>query len=235
MSRNRLNQILSVSAAVLLLAAMTLAGCGKTETSNERVSDDSTETPVTKPEAELGEAAPFPGSASPKPDMSQTETVSFQSGMEVGEIPMPFEVEDVTGPNEGKILCYRCLYGERPVVGIFVRELGPQTETLIQQIDQEVAAHKDDKLAAFVVLLSENPGEQKSKLKQIASEKKIQHVPLTVYEGTDSPLGYNVKQEAAVNVMLWEGVVKANRAFRTGELDQSGIQEVVEDTRLMVN
>jgi ribosomal protein L30E len=120
-------------------------------------------------------------------------------------------------------------------VGIFVRELGPQTETLIQQIDQEVAAHKDDKLAAFVVLLSENPGEQKSKLKQIASEKKIQHVPLTVYEGTDSPLGYNVKQEAAVNVMLWEGVVKANRAFRTGELDQSGIQEVIEDTRLMVN
>ncbi|QDU00833.1 hypothetical protein V6x_05090 [Gimesia chilikensis] len=235
MSRNRLNQILSVSAAVLLLAAMTLAGCGKTETSNETVTDASTEMPVTKPEAELGGAAPLPGSASSKPDMSQTETVSFQSGMEVGEIPMPFEVEDVTGPNEGKTLCYRCLYGERPVVGIFVRELGPQIETMIQQIDQEVAAHKDEKLAAFVVLLSENPGEQKSKLKQIASEKKIQHVPLTVYEGTDSPLGYNVKQEAAVNVMLWEGVVKANRAFRTGELDQSGIQEVVEDTRLMVN
>lgn len=235
MSRNRLNQILSVSAAVLLLAAMTLAGCGKTETSNETVSDADSETPVAKPEAELGAAAPLPGSASSKPDMSQTETVSFQSGMEVGEVPMPFEVEDVTGPNEGKTLCYRCLYGERPVVGIFVRELGPQTETLIQKIDQEVAAHKDDKLAAFVVLLSENPGEEKSKLKQIASEKKIQHVPLTVYEGTDSPLGYNVKQEAAVNVMLWEGVVKANRAFRTGELDQSGIQEVVEDTRLMVN
>jgi hypothetical protein len=44
-----------------------------------------------------------------------------------------------------------------------------------------------------------------------------------------------VKKEAAVNVMLWEGVVKANRAFRSGELNAAGIQEVVEDTRLMVN
>ncbi|QDT25276.1 hypothetical protein [Gimesia panareensis] len=229
MCRNRFTQILSASAAALLLSAVMLSGCGKTETTAEG--------PPAAPESELGTATAIPGAeaSSGQPDLSQTETVSFQSGMDVGAIPMPFEVEDVTGPNKGDTLCYRCLYGERPVVGIFVRELDPKAETLIQQIDQEVASHQADKLAAFVVLLTDDPAKVKPELKKIASEKKIQHVPLTVFAGTESPLGYNVKKEAAVNVMLWEGDVKANRAFRTGELDDAGIQEVVEDTRLMVN
>jgi len=227
MYRGRFNRMLTMSVAGLLLTVTLLTGCGKTETGETQ----------TTPENELGSAAAFPEpeTSGEEPDMSQTETVAFQSGMEVGEIPMPFEVEDITGPNKGKTLCYRCLYGERPVVGIFVRELEPQTEALIQKIDQEVAEHQDDKLAAFVVLLAEEPAEMKSKLESIASNKKIQHVPLTVFEGAESPLGYNVKPEAAVNVMLWEGEVKANRAFRAGELNDAGIQEVVEDTRLMVH
>lgn len=229
MCRNHLNQILSLPAATLMLAAVVLVGCGKTEAPADAT--------VGAPESDLGAASSLPGSesASAESDLSQTETVSFESGMDVGEIPMPFEVEDVTGPNKGNTLCYRCLYGERPVVGIFVRELKPETEALIQKIDQEVAAHEDDKLAAFVVLLTDDPAMVKPRLKQIASEKKLQHVPLTVFAGTESPLGYNVKKEAAVNVMLWEGGVKANRAFRSGELNAAGIQEVVEDTRLMVN
>lgn len=233
MYRNRLNQVLSLPVAALMLAATVLAGCGKTETTPETTST----TPLTAPASELGAPASIPGaeSSAGKPDMSQTETVSFESGMDVGAIPMPFEVEDVTGPNKGNTLCYRCLYGERPVVGIFVRELKPETEALIQKVDQEVAAHEEDKLAAFVVLLTDDPAAVKPQLKQLASNKKIQHVPLTVFTGTESPLGYNVKKEAAVNVMLWEGVVKANRAFRSGELNEAGIEEVIEDTRLIVN
>ncbi len=30
-----------------------------------------------------------------------------KSGLPVGEFPPPFDVQDITGPNQGKTLCYR--------------------------------------------------------------------------------------------------------------------------------
>ena len=32
---------------------------------------------------------------------------AVQSGLKVGEFVSPFDVEDITGPNKGKTLCYR--------------------------------------------------------------------------------------------------------------------------------
>ena len=32
---------------------------------------------------------------------------AVQSGLQVGDFVSPFDVEDVTGPNKGKTLCYR--------------------------------------------------------------------------------------------------------------------------------
>ena len=32
---------------------------------------------------------------------------AVQSGLKVGESVNPFDVDDVTGPNKGKTLCYR--------------------------------------------------------------------------------------------------------------------------------
>jgi len=58
---------------------------------------------------------------------------------------------------------------------------------------------------------------------------------LTVFEGAAGPEGYQVTKEAAVNVMMWEGTVKANRAFPKGQLKAEGIQEVIADSRLIVN
>src|SRR5579872_2595838 len=46
----------------------------------------------------------------------------LKSGLPVGESVPPFNVRDITGPNEGKTLCYRCAYGATPVVTIFTRE-----------------------------------------------------------------------------------------------------------------
>ncbi|MCA9015555.1 MAG: hypothetical protein KDA77_09525 [Planctomycetaceae bacterium] len=220
------HKIWSVVFVCPVWAAMMLAGCGSTEQAATAVT---------------GEAATQPGAAAPdgaaegsRPDLNETDEVTFQSGMEVGAIPLPFDVEDVTGPNQGKHLCYRCLYGGRPVVGIFVRDLDEQAKTLIQKIDQEVAAHQAEQLAAFVVVLTDDPAAAKSDLKKVAEETKIKHVPLTVFEGTAGPAGYNVTQEAAVNVMIWEGEVKANRAYQKGQLNAAGIQEVIADTRLIV-
>jgi hypothetical protein len=32
---------------------------------------------------------------------------AVQSGRKVGEVASPFDVDDITGPNKGKTLCYR--------------------------------------------------------------------------------------------------------------------------------
>ena len=32
---------------------------------------------------------------------------AVQSGLQVGAFASPFDVEDITGPNKGKTLCYR--------------------------------------------------------------------------------------------------------------------------------
>ena len=32
---------------------------------------------------------------------------AVQSGLKAGEFAVPFDVDDITGPNKGKTLCYR--------------------------------------------------------------------------------------------------------------------------------
>jgi hypothetical protein len=43
----------------------------------------------------------------------------LESGLPVGDSVPAFNVRDITGPSEGKTLCYRCQYGSRPVVTVF--------------------------------------------------------------------------------------------------------------------
>ncbi|WP_339681978.1 hypothetical protein [Gimesia maris] len=226
----RATRILLAVMCVSLGSVVFVTGCGtsgQTPQSLTNVADQESE-------SSAAEISGVEGSESDA-DQDQTERVTYQSGMEIGAFPMPFEVADVTGPNKGKTLCYRCLYGERPVVGIFVRELDEPTTALIQKIDSEVAAHQDEKLAAFVVMLTDTPAEVKTELEKIASKNQIEHIPFTVFEGTAGPLGYNIKQDASLNVMMWEGVVKANRAWQAGQLKPDEISEVIADTRLMIH
>jgi len=222
----RQNKILLVFAVWPVLAVMILVGCGKTEETADSDPNRPLDVSVAISENEAADVVP---------QMNETEEVVFISGMDVGAVPLPFEVDDVTGPNKGKYLCYRCLYGGRPVVGIFVRDLDENTQTLIKKIDQEVAANQEKKLAAFVVLLTDDPQSMKPDLEKIAVENEIKNVPLTVYKGAAGPEGYQIAKEAAVNVMMWVGEVKANRAFPKGQLNEAGIQEVIADTRLIVN
>ena len=230
MSVVRVAGMMSAFTFGFLYCVVCMTGCGNSGQVTEAQNDPSIEATAASAADEI--ETEISGSNS---DQKSTERETYQSGMEIGAIPLPFEVADVTGPHKGKTLCYRCLYGERPVVGVFVRELDESTTKLIQEIDAAVDALQDEKLAAFVVMLTETPAEVKPDLERIAAEYQIQHVPLTVYEGVTGPPGYNVKQDASVNVMMWEGVVKANRAYQAGQLKPEEIKEVIADTKLIVH
>ena len=78
----------------------------------------------------------------------------LKSGLQIGDRPPAYNVKDITGPSEGTSLCYRCKFGDRPVVNIFAREMTPEVIALVKQIDGIVGKNEEKKMAAFVTLLA---------------------------------------------------------------------------------
>lgn len=160
----------------------------------------------------------------------------LKSGIEVGGRPGAYTVNDCTGPNAGKSLCYRCSYGGRPVVNIFAREIDGNVEDLIAQIDKKVGANKDQKMAAFVVHLTDDADKSSANLKKVAGAKKIKNTPLTNFEGEAGPSSYNISKDADVTVLMWvKGKVKVNHSFKKGDLSKDKIKKVVNDTSKILN
>ena len=153
------------------------------------------------------------------------------SGPRIGERVVSFKVKDCTGPQMGGTLCYQCAYGDRPVVVIFTRRLGDDVISLTKQIDTVVAEHSDQKLAAFVVHLSENPDTAAPRLRKIAETSKLTKTPLTTFATRDGPAGYAISPEADVTVLMWaDQKVRASRSFGRDKLSESDIKLVIEDS-----
>lgn len=156
----------------------------------------------------------------------------IESGLQVGDYPGAFNVTDITGPSAGEKLCYRCQYGARPVVSIFVRSMDENTTKLVKEIDAVVAKNSDGKkMAAFVTVLSADPDAQEKALADVAKGQGIKHTPLTVFENAVGPAKYKISEKANVTVMMWvDSSVKVNHAFGEGELNADAIAKVVKDT-----
>ena len=155
-----------------------------------------------------------------------------KSGLQPGALPGAFNVQDVTGPAKGKSLCYRCRYGERPVVSIFARDLDEKTVELIKKVDQKVEKNKDAQMSAFVVLLTDDPDAAEKQLQEVAEKNKIKNVPLTIYPGIAGPPKYDLSEKADLTVLMWvKSDVKVNHALAEQEqLDQKKIEQIVADT-----
>lgn len=104
--------------------------------------------------------------------------------------------------------------------------------SLVKQIDEQVSSNKEKELAAFVVLLSDDPDAAARKLEEIAKKENIKNVPLTVFDGAAGPSSYKLAKDAAVTVIVWKGLeVQANHAFKKGELKPEGVKAVVASTK----
>lgn len=154
-----------------------------------------------------------------------------QSGLQVGDRAGSFNVKDITGPNKGKFLCYRCAYGSRPCVAIFAREITNNVASLVKQVDEQVGKNQDKYMCAFFVLLAEDEDAAAGKLEELAKKHDIKNVPLTVFDGAAGPPDYKIAKEAEVTVLLlWKDAVSANHTFGKGELEKKGIDAIVADT-----
>jgi len=117
------------------------------------------------------------------------------------------------------------------VVNVFAREITDNLTSLVKQIDEKVVANDDKKMAAFIVLLTDDPDAVEAKLKELAEKQKIEKTPLTVFDGPAGPPNYKIAKTADVTVMMWVGgKVKVNRVYAKGELDKAAIDKIVTDT-----
>lgn len=122
------------------------------------------------------------------------------------------------------------------MVSIFAREITDELTSLVKQIDKAVGKNEKQKMAAFVVFLSDDPDATEPKLKALAEKHGIKNVPLTIFDGTAGPPRYKIAKDAAVTVMMWRGFkVSSNHAFAKGKLDKSGIKKVVASTSKILN
>ena len=119
------------------------------------------------------------------------------------------------------------------MVCIFTRTLTGNLASLVKQIDKQVAKNKEKDMRAFVVLLTDEVDAAEKKLVVFAKKHGIKNVPLTVFDGIAGPPKYKIAKDAEVTVMLWRGndkTVKANHAFRKGQLKAANVKAIGKDT-----
>lgn len=156
-----------------------------------------------------------------------TNVWAVESGLKIGDRAPAFNVLDVTGPNKGKELCYRCKFGNAPVVSIFTRELSEPVVATIVELDKKLA--KNDKLKGFVVYMTDDKEKAKAELEKVAKDKNIKNVPLTLVD-SKGPESYKLSKEAGVTVLMWnESEVRVNHAYEPGSFCNGCSMEVIAD------
>ena len=161
---------------------------------------------------------------------------SKSAALQVGDDVEAFYVKDVTGPAAGTELCYRCRFGNRPVISIFTRKVSEPVAALVQEIDGAVNQHADKNMAGFVVVLTDDPAGQEDALKKLAKDHGIKHVPLTTFNDVGGPRNYKLAKDAEVTVMMWVGgKLQVNESLKASELSKEKIASVVKQSGKLIN
>jgi hypothetical protein len=154
---------------------------------------------------------------------------NLKSGPQVGSsVPGPFHPLHITWENAGQKVCLFCKNGANPVAMIFAREVSPTLTTLIKKIDAATADHQGEHMGSFVVFLKFNE-QMARQVKQLADKEGIQNTVLSL-DNPAGPQAYRVSKNAEVTVVLYTNrTVKANYAFRKGELNEKQVTQIVAD------
>jgi hypothetical protein len=157
-----------------------------------------------------------------------------KSSLQVGEkIPGPFHPLNVTGEKAGQKNCLVCQNGTNPVAMIFARDVSDPLTKLIAKVDAATAKNSGCQMGSFVVFLSDSPALEQ-KLKETAQKNGIKHTVLSI-DNPAGPQGYKVAKDADVTVVLYtKHTVKANYAFKKGEMKDADVDKIVADVTKIV-
>jgi len=145
-----------------------------------------------------------------------------KSGPRVGERPLPFTSNMVTGPNRGKQFCYICELKDEPAVLVFARRLDGATGQLLRGLRDNIRELRKERFFAWAVFLTTPETgaqtEQERQVYTIVREQGATELPVSVLGDPQGPPGYLVSPEAEVTFIAFRsGKVLYNRAFRSTE------------------
>lgn len=128
---------------------------------------------------------------------------SRDTAFERGDAVPNFYVRAVTGPLQGKSVCYVCRNGDRPVVMIIARKIIPRLGELLHDVDQQIDAHRADGLRGFGVFIGPDSRKLLPQVQTLAFENKL-NLPLTLAAApAEGPAVRGLSDTAAVAVVLY--------------------------------
>jgi hypothetical protein len=111
---------------------------------------------------------------------------------------------------------------------IFAREVSDNLTSLVKKIDDATVKNSGARMGSFVVFLSDAEGLEK-KLKGLAKKLDLKKTVLTI-DNPAGPDGYTIPKNADVTVVLYTNrTVKANHAFKKGELKEKDVKAILAD------
>lgn len=157
-----------------------------------------------------------------------------RSGPAVGQqVPGPFHPLNVTGESAGQKACLYCSNGPNPVAVVFARELSADVTNLLKKLDEATVKNSKSSMGSYAVFCSDKDG-LAGKLKEVAEQQKIKNLVLSI-DNPAGPKAYNIAKEADVTVLLYSDfTVRANHAFKKGELNAKAVERVVADVSKIV-
>jgi HrpA-like RNA helicase len=118
--------------------------------------------------------------------------------------------------------------GNNPVAVIFARDVTGDLTSLVKQIDKATVENKSKKMGSFVVFLTDDK-DLEEKLKELAEKEGLKKTVLTM-DNIAGPTRYKIEKDADVTVVFYnERTVKANHAFKKGELTADNVKKVLAD------
>jgi hypothetical protein len=156
-----------------------------------------------------------------------------KSGPQVGaKVPGAFEPFNVTGTNAGEDCCLFCKFGVDPTVMIFAKDMSEPLTGLLKKLDELNVNYKKSDLGTCAIFC-EKGTRLRGDLKTLADTKSFKEIILGTME--QPPKAYSINNEADVTVIVYVGAaVKANHAYRKGELDAKAIEVITSDVEKMV-
>jgi hypothetical protein len=116
--------------------------------------------------------------------------------------------------------------GGNPVAMIFAREISGPLTSLVKKLDACTTKNSSCRMGSFVVFCSDEEGLE-DKLKDLAKKEKIKKLVLTI-DNPAGPKAYKIAKDADVTVVLYvKHNVKANYAFKKGEMTTKDVAKIV--------
>ena len=135
------------------------------------------------------------------------------------------------GVKVGQRLCYRCRYGTRPMVMVFVRRTGESLPDLVRYLDQTVSENQNTKLKGLVTLLGKDVDDLKATAIALLESTSVEEIPIAIASEQGVRANqYQLPEEADITIIVAkDSRVVHTLTFKTDEIDLALIDNEINE------